>query len=603
MAPTLNPQWTREAWASGAPDCPPGLHPGSTIGVVSTLVDQPARVPNRWRPPALHLPDGGSVSHGEVFTRRWVVDLILDLAGYTPDRDLAAMRAIEPACGAGAFLVPMAARLAESCRVHGRPIADAAEAMYAVDLMAENVAVARSAVVATLVDDGWDEDVVRCLSDGWVHADDFLLGQDVRSTADFVLGNPPYVRLEEVSDARSAAYRRACPTMSGRADLFVGFYEVGLRALKRDGTLAFICADRWMHNAYGRSLRSLIGDHFSVEVIVVMHDVDAFDEAVSAYPAISVIRRKDQGRAVLADTTSEFGPGDAGQLLRWTRGLRRRAKHTGAFQVAELPYWHNGPEAWPARSPDRLALIADLERRFPRLEDPDTGTRVGIGVATGADGVFVTSDADLVEAERLLPLAMVRDTKTGHFDWSGHFLVDPWDDGPGTGLVDLDQYPRLRTYFGAREGQLRRRHIAERRQRDWYRTIDRVDHALRSRPKLLFPDMKMAMEPVYEPGGSYPHHNLYYVVSDVWPLDVLGGLLLSRIADLFVRTYAVKMRGGTLRFQAQYMRRICVPKLEAIRKSDQAALAQAFEARDVDKATGVAQALYGLDSEAISVIR
>ena len=113
----------------------------------------------------------------------------------------------------------------------------------------------------------------------------------------------------------------------------------------------------------------------------------------------------------------------------------------------------------------------------------------------------------------------------------------------------------------------------------------------------------MATEPVYEPGGSYPHHNLYYVVSDVWPLDILGGLLLSRIADLFVRTYAVKMRGGTLRFQAQYMRRICVPKLEAIRKSDQAALAQAFEARDVDKATGVAQALYGLDSEAISVIR
>ncbi len=46
-------------------------------------------------------------NHGEVFTRRWVVELILDLVGYTPDRDLAAMVALEPACGTGAFLVPM----------------------------------------------------------------------------------------------------------------------------------------------------------------------------------------------------------------------------------------------------------------------------------------------------------------------------------------------------------------------------------------------------------------------------------------------------------------------------------------------------------------
>ncbi len=570
---------------------------------VSMLVDQPALIPSTWLPTQLMLPDDGAISHGEVFTRRWVVDLILDLAGYTPDRDLAAMRAIEPACGAGAFLAPMAARLVKSCRVHGRPIEDAAEAIYAVDLMAENVAIARSTIAKTLIDDGWDEGAVCRLSEGWVHAEDFLLGRDVGGTADFVLGNPPYVRLEEVSDTRSAAYRRACPTMSGRADLFVGFYEMGLRALKREGTLAFICADRWMHNAYGRALRSFVGDHFSVDVTVVMHDVDAFEEAVSAYPAISVIRRRDQGPAILADTTSEFGPGEARKLLRWARGRQHRTKHAAAFQVAELPHWHKGPEAWPAGSPDRLALIADLESRFPRLEDPDTGTRVGIGVATGADGVFVTSDADLVEAERLLPLAVVRDTKTGHFDWSGHFLVDPWHNGPGRGLVDLDQYPRLRSYFEAQEARLRQRHIVERRPRDWYRTIDRVDHSLTCRPKLLFPDMKLAMEPIYEHGICYPHHNLYYVVSDVWPLDVLGGLLLSRVADLFVRTYAVKMRGGTLRFQAQYMRRICVPRLDAITKPHRAALTQAFEARDVEKATGVALAIYGLPQEAMSVVR
>src|SRR5688500_12493949 len=54
-------------------------------------------------------------NHGEVFTRRWVVDLILDLVGYTADRDLADLRALEPACGHGAFLLPMVQRLVASC--------------------------------------------------------------------------------------------------------------------------------------------------------------------------------------------------------------------------------------------------------------------------------------------------------------------------------------------------------------------------------------------------------------------------------------------------------------------------------------------------------
>jgi hypothetical protein len=36
-----------------------------------------------------------------------------------------------------------------------------------------------------------------------------------------------------------------------------------------------------------------------------------------------------------------------------------------------------------------------------------------------------------------------------------------------------------------------------------------------------------------------PHHNLYYLVSDSWDLEMLGGLLLSRITQLFIEAYCV----------------------------------------------------------------
>ena len=109
--------------------------------------------------------------------------------------------------------------------------------------------------------------------------------------------------------------------------------------------------------------------------------------------------------------------------------------------------------------------------------------------------------------------------------------------------------------------------------------------------------MKLTIHPVLDEGGLYPHHNLYYVISDQWDLNVLGGLLLSRVAGAFVEAYAVKMRGGTLRFQAQYLRRIRVPHPSEISLKDQAALASAFRQRDVLAATEAAIRVYGIPDQ------
>jgi len=50
-------------------------------------------------------------NHGEIFTRRWVVDTILDLVGYTSEANLATNVIVEPSCGSGAFLGPVSERL------------------------------------------------------------------------------------------------------------------------------------------------------------------------------------------------------------------------------------------------------------------------------------------------------------------------------------------------------------------------------------------------------------------------------------------------------------------------------------------------------------
>jgi hypothetical protein len=101
---------------------------------------------------------------------------------------------------------------------------------------------------------------------------------------------------------------------------------------------------------------------------------------------------------------------------------------------------------------------------------------------------------------------------------------------------------------------------------------------------------------VLVPAGYYPHHNLYYVISDRWDLQALGGLLLSKVIERQVAAYCVKMRGGTLRFQAQYLRRVRCPRPDAIAPDILEALAAAFRERDRAAATSAALRAYGMTS-------
>jgi hypothetical protein len=528
---------------------------------------------------------------GAIFTKRWVVELILDLAGYVTERNLADLRAIEPAAGEGAFLVPMVERLIGSCRRQGRPVLDCTNALLAFELDASTADFAGSTIFSTLLNMNVSVADAARLVQSWIRVGDFLHEAPSLPDVDFVVGNPPYVRIEDLPSDVQSFYRSSYATMKGRADLYVAFFEAALRQLGPDGVCSFICADRWMLNQYGAALREMVSSQYGLEVVVQMHEADGFLSEVSAYPAITVIRKSAQRDVVVAraDRQAEAaGPAALADAIRQIAGGADAPLPTG-LAAARVERWYQGTEPWPLVDPKELAILRRLEARFDPVGSEATATRVGIGVASGCDAIYLTTDSDLVEESRLLPLALADDLRTGELRWSGHYLVNPWTQD---GLVDLEDYPRLARYLDHHVERLASRHCAREQGKRWYRTIDRVDPTLTGRPKLYFPDIKGSIHPVLDRGTTYPHHNLYYVVSDTWDLEVLGGLMMSRIAQFFVECYATRMRGGTLRFQAQYLRRIRIPRPDQVTPEQAARLRRAFALRDVDAATEVAADIY-----------
>jgi adenine-specific DNA-methyltransferase len=369
----------------------------------------------------------GMSTYGEVFTRPWVVDAILDLVGYTPDVDLAGRTIIEPSCGSGAFLVPVVERLVKAAEQSDTPLASLTGCVRAYDLQPDNVDLARKQAGEVLLTAGCPRNVAESLATTWVRQADFLL-DDENITADYAVGNPPYVRLEALPKELLATYRATWPSMRGRADIYVGFVERMLQLLKPGGRVGVICADRWMRNEYGEALRKIIASDYAVEHVWTMHHVDAFESEVAAYPAITVLRRGSQGAVAVADTARTFGAAQARRLVSWARGRRGDVDGRG-FRGFRSPTWPTGGSPWPIGSVERLRVLSHLQQDCPPLEDPATGTEVSIGVATGADRIYISDNPRLVEPDRLLPLVMTEDVAGGEFHWTGQYLVNPWNMG------------------------------------------------------------------------------------------------------------------------------------------------------------------------------
>ena len=531
----------------------------------------------------------GIDERGAIFTRREVVDFILDLAGYTSDLPLHKLTLLEPSFGDGDFLFPAIDRLLEAWQAGGeteRPVDSLGGCIRAVELHRGTFNRTHAALIARLTAAGISDDAAATLADLWLLHGDFLLAE-LPEAFDVVIGNPPYVRQELIPDVLLAEYRSRYTTVYDRADLYIPFIERSLRLLKKGGVLGFICADRWMKNRYGGPLRALVAKEFHLKVHVDMTDTVAFHSDVIAYPAITVFTREKPGVTRLA-----YRPAiDSAVLKDLTAQLtaKRLPKEVGA--VCELAGVAVGAEPWILESSHQFALVRRLERDFPTIEA--AGCKVGIGVATGADDAFIGPfDALDVEGDRKQPLVMTRDILRGRVEWRGFGVVNPFaDDG---GLVSLADYPLLRKYLEARKEAIAGRHCAQKTPANWYRTIDRITPSLTKRPKLLIPDIKGEAHIVYEEGLLYPHHNLYFITADEWELRALQAVLLSGIARLFVATYSTRMRGGFLRFQAQYLRRIRVPQWSSVPDSLRRELKQAAEAQDLAACNRAAFELYGL---------
>ena len=531
---------------------------------------------------------------GAIFTRPEIVWTILDLAGYTTHHELHKYRLLEPSFGAGDFLLPAVSRLLEAFQAAGGQTTAAAaeliDSIRAVELHRGTFEATRTKLRHQLLHAGLSASDTDTLCNAWLICDDFLLCA-IDGSFDFIVGNPPYVRQERIPSALLSEYRQRYRTLYDRADLYVPFFERSLDLLFGHGVLGFICANRWLKNKYGGPLREKIAADFHLTHFIDMEATDAFQTEVIAYPAITIIRKqKDVGARRL--TTRVALPHRDRSVNLSTLADAMCAEKVTPGLTDELSLDGEGESPWLLDDVPRLKLLRRIESMYPTLEE--AGCKVGIGVATGCDRVFIDDlNALPVESERKLPLVMARDLVNGEIQWAGKGVLNPFL--PDGRLAPLTEFPLFAAYLRMHEKAVAGRHVAARSGDAWYRTIDRIYPDLLNQPKLLVPDIKGEATFVLDEGHYYPHHNLYYVTSTEWDLRALQAVLRSSVTMMTIATYCTRMAGGFLRFQAQYLRRIRLPFWSEVPDDLRAELIKASTARSQTVIDACVMRLYALD--------
>jgi type I restriction-modification system DNA methylase subunit len=142
--------------------------------------------------------DATAEDRGAVHTRPEVAEFILDAVGWVESEPLESLRLLEPSAGEGDFLLPAVQRLISRVSPDDLAIEDC---IRAVEVNHAALRICRERIERLLIDHAWSVEAIETLLSSWLLHDDFL-SVHLDSTFSHVVGNPPYIRLENLPGNR-----------------------------------------------------------------------------------------------------------------------------------------------------------------------------------------------------------------------------------------------------------------------------------------------------------------------------------------------------------------------------------------------------------------
>ncbi|PDW13664.1 restriction endonuclease [Helicobacter pylori] len=378
---------------------------------------------------------------------------------------------------------------------------------------------------------------------------------------DCIIGNPPYIRQEQIKDLKPLLQKQYQDFYNSTADIYTYFFALSYHLLKEKGFNAFITSNKYARAKYGAKLREWLLKKTTIVSYMELNALKVFESAAVDTSIMSFIKQSPPKESLF--NYCEPTPNDKNDLKSTpSLSMKQNALSTESFIFAN-------------------ATLLDLRDKIESVGTPlkDWGIQIYRGILTGCNEAFIipTEKRDEIlnacktqeERERtealIKPILRGKDIKRYSYEWA-HLWVINTHNGYTSAFkskippIDIEKYPAIKAHLDSHYDAIVTR-------------CDQGDtpYHLRNcayledfeKEKIVYPETSQGAYFIYENSGIFLEKTAFMIVSDAYNLKLLTALLNSKLVTFYFKNFC----GGCILGKSGYqynkhaLEKIPIPKI------------------------------------------
>jgi hypothetical protein len=394
---------------------------------------------------------------------------------------------------------------------------------------------------------------------------------------DAVVGNPPYVRQERIQSIKPFLENHY-DIYTGTADLFLYFYELGLRCLKPDKRLGFITSGTFYNSNSAVPFRNYVHKNAAFEWVANFGENQPFKEAEMVYPSIAVMRPgkpSETFKHYFMDGNVRYAAmGETFEKAEWVDSLA---------EVTEM-------DEWRFQAKELTALFRKLSKVKLSLGEA-INDQIYYGVKTGFNDAFIITpkvreqliSEHVSSAEIIKPMTRGENLRPWYQENNPEYLIFTRSG------INIDEYPAIKnhllpyrtrlepkpldwddneTWTGRKAGSYK-----------WYEIQDQVAYYREfEKPKIFWAEIAKLPRFSIDRECFFSNNSCYFATSPNLPIMTLLALMQSRVHWFYISQIAIplRLRAGLWQYKQfkQFIERLPIPDLHAAQESELATIAE-----------------------------
>ncbi len=359
---------------------------------------------------------------------------------------------------------------------------------------------------------------------------------------DCIIGNPPYIRQEQIKDIKPLLEKQYQDFYNSTADIYTYFFALSYHLLKEKGFSAFITSNKYARAKYGAKLREWLLKKTTIASYMELNALKVFESAAVDTSIMNFIKQTPPKESDFK--YYEPTPNDKDDLKSTPYlPMKQNALSTESFIFAN-------------------ATLLDLRDKMENSGTPlkDWDIQINYGIKTGANEAFIipTEKRDAIlkncddvqkdergmsERERtkelIKPILRGKDIKRYSYEWADLWVINTHNGYTSAFKskippIDIEKYPAIKAHLDSHYDAI----VTRSDQGDTPYNLRNCAYLEDfEKEKIVYPETSQGAYFVYENSGIFLEKTAFMIVSDAYNLKLLTALLNSKLVTFYFKNF------------------------------------------------------------------